>query len=61
MAFAQQGPRTVCILSANGAICNVALRQPAAVGGAVQYEVGATDIFYYDIYYICIVSVLFYA
>lgn len=44
MAFAQQGPRTVCILSANGAICNVSLRQPAAAGGAVQYEVGATDI-----------------
>ncbi|KAK6162163.1 hypothetical protein DH2020_002004 [Rehmannia glutinosa] len=29
MAFSQQGPRTVCILSANGAICNVTLRQPA--------------------------------
>lgn len=58
MAFAQQGPRTVCILSANGAICNLALRQPGAVGGAVQYEVGASDIFYYDI---LIVSVLFYA
>lgn len=38
MAFSQQGPRTVCILSANGAICNVALRQPAISGGAVNYE-----------------------
>lgn len=39
MAFSQQGPRTVCILSANGAICNVTLRQPAMSGGAVNYEV----------------------
>ncbi|KAL4339533.1 hypothetical protein GQ457_08G025400 [Hibiscus cannabinus] len=34
-AFSQQGPRTVCILSANGAVCNVTLRQP---GGMVKYE-----------------------
>ena len=39
MAFSQQGPRTVCILSANGAICNVTLRQPAMSGGTVSYEV----------------------
>lgn len=39
MAFSQQGPRTVCILSANGAICNVTLRQPAMGGGTVSYEV----------------------
>uniref|UniRef100_A0A6M2EF23 AT-hook motif nuclear-localized protein n=1 Tax=Populus davidiana TaxID=266767 RepID=A0A6M2EF23_9ROSI len=38
MAFSQQGPRTVCILSANGAICNVTLRQPAMSGGSVTYE-----------------------
>lgn len=38
MAFSQQGPRTVCILSANGAICNVTLRQPATSGGTVSYE-----------------------
>ncbi|XP_009783446.1 AT-hook motif nuclear-localized protein 10 [Nicotiana tabacum] len=38
MAFSQQGPRTVCILSANGAICNVTLRQPAMGGGTVSYE-----------------------
>ncbi|XP_061371594.1 AT-hook motif nuclear-localized protein 10-like [Gastrolobium bilobum] len=38
MAFCQQGPRTVCILSANGAICNVTLRQPAVSGGTVTYE-----------------------
>lgn len=38
MAFSQEGPRTVCILSANGAICNVTLRQPAMSGGTVSYE-----------------------
>ncbi|ONK80250.1 uncharacterized protein A4U43_C01F15550 [Asparagus officinalis] len=38
MAFSQQGPQTVCILSANGAICNVTLRQPATSGGTVTYE-----------------------
>ncbi|KAK7263311.1 hypothetical protein RJT34_30899 [Clitoria ternatea] len=38
MAFSQQGPRTVCILSANGAICNVTLRQPALSGGTATYE-----------------------
>ncbi|KAG8382480.1 hypothetical protein BUALT_Bualt05G0081600 [Buddleja alternifolia] len=38
MAFSQQGPRTVCILSANGAVCNVTLRQPAMSGGTVTYE-----------------------
>lgn len=39
MGFSQQGPRTVCILSANGAISNVTLRQPAMSGGTVTYEV----------------------
>ena len=43
MAFSQQGPRTVCILSANGAISSVSLRQPAMPSGHVNYEVGATD------------------
>ncbi|KAM7254177.1 hypothetical protein ACFE04_031859 [Oxalis oulophora] len=38
VAFSQQGPRTVCILSANGSICNVTLRQPAMSGGTVTYE-----------------------
>ncbi|CAI9771610.1 unnamed protein product [Fraxinus pennsylvanica] len=38
MAFSQQSPRTVCILSANGAICNVTLRQPAMSGCTVTYE-----------------------
>ncbi|KAE8727409.1 AT-hook motif nuclear-localized protein 13 [Hibiscus syriacus] len=34
-AFSQQGPHVVCILSANGAVCNVTLRQS---GGMVKYE-----------------------
>ncbi|XP_078155954.1 AT-hook motif nuclear-localized protein 2-like [Carex rostrata] len=38
MAFSQQGPRTICVLSANGAISNVTLRQPATSGGLVTYE-----------------------
>ena len=39
MAFSQNGPRTVCVLSANGAISNVTLRQFATSGGTVTYEV----------------------
>lgn len=39
MSFSQHGPRAVCILSANGAISNVTLRQPATSGGTVTYEV----------------------
>ncbi|XP_057975570.1 AT-hook motif nuclear-localized protein 10 [Malania oleifera] len=38
MSFSQNGPRAVCILSANGAISNVTLRQPATSGGSVTYE-----------------------
>ncbi|XAR70622.1 hypothetical protein NMG60_11027535 [Bertholletia excelsa] len=38
MAFSQQGPRTVCILCANGFICKVTLRQPEMSGGTVTYE-----------------------
>ncbi|KAL3645589.1 hypothetical protein CASFOL_010769 [Castilleja foliolosa] len=37
VAFSQQGPRTVCILSANGAVSNVALRQPVS-GVTLSYE-----------------------
>ena len=39
MSFSQHGPRAVCILSANGAISNVTLRQQATSGGTVTYEV----------------------
>lgn len=39
MSFSQQGPRVVCILSANGAVSTVTLRQPSTSGGTVTYEV----------------------
>ncbi|KAG6593670.1 AT-hook motif nuclear-localized protein 9 [Cucurbita argyrosperma subsp. argyrosperma] len=38
MSFSQQGPRIVCILSANGAVSTVTLRQPSTSGGTVTYE-----------------------
>ncbi|MQL91622.1 hypothetical protein Taro_024244 [Colocasia esculenta] len=38
MAFSQQGPRAVCIISANGAISNATLRQAATSGGTATYE-----------------------
>uniref|UniRef100_A0A6N2LFN9 AT-hook motif nuclear-localized protein n=1 Tax=Salix viminalis TaxID=40686 RepID=A0A6N2LFN9_SALVM len=38
MSFSQHGPRAVSILSANGAISNVTLRQQATSGGTVTYE-----------------------
>ncbi|XP_068634688.1 AT-hook motif nuclear-localized protein 1-like [Aristolochia californica] len=38
ISFSQQGPRAICILSANGAISNVTLRQPDSSGGTLTYE-----------------------
>ncbi|XP_010413832.1 PREDICTED: AT-hook motif nuclear-localized protein 10-like [Camelina sativa] len=38
MALTQNGPRSVCVLSANGAISNMTLRQLATSGGTVTYE-----------------------
>ncbi|KAK9757959.1 hypothetical protein RND81_01G196600 [Saponaria officinalis] len=38
VAFAQQGPRAVCILSANGTVSTAILRQPSTSGGTVTYE-----------------------
>eukprot|EP00250_Pteridium_aquilinum_P025682 c3133_g1_i1 orf=554-1603(-) len=38
MSLSQIGPRAVCILSANGAISNVRLQQPATSGGTITYE-----------------------
>lgn len=40
ISFSQQGPRAICILSANGVISNVTLRQPDSSGGTLTYEVG---------------------
>ncbi|XP_073026691.1 AT-hook motif nuclear-localized protein 5-like [Primulina eburnea] len=38
LAFAQQRPRAVCILSANGLVSLATLRQPTASGDTVTYE-----------------------
>ncbi|KAF1880141.1 hypothetical protein Lal_00022270 [Lupinus albus] len=38
MSFAQQGSCAICILSANGSISNVTLRQPTSSGGTLTYE-----------------------
>ncbi|GJM90086.1 hypothetical protein PR202_ga06332 [Eleusine coracana subsp. coracana] len=38
ISFSQQGPGAICILSANGVISNVTLRQPDSLGGTVTYE-----------------------
>ncbi|KAB2070262.1 hypothetical protein ES319_A08G144300v1 [Gossypium barbadense] len=38
ISFCQQGPRAICILSANGVISNVTLRQPDSSGGTLTYE-----------------------
>ncbi|KAK9698680.1 hypothetical protein RND81_08G123100 [Saponaria officinalis] len=36
--FSQQGPRAICVLSANGVISSVTLRQPNSSGGTLTYE-----------------------
>ncbi|KAK4283202.1 hypothetical protein QN277_000178 [Acacia crassicarpa] len=38
MSFSQQGSRAICILSANGMISNVTLRQPTSSGGTLTYD-----------------------
>ncbi|XP_057473753.1 AT-hook motif nuclear-localized protein 6-like [Actinidia eriantha] len=38
ISFSQQGSRAICILSANGAVSNVTLRQPNSSGGTLTYE-----------------------
>lgn len=39
ISFSQQGPRAICVLSANGVISSVTLRQPDSSGGTLTYEV----------------------
>uniref|UniRef100_A0ACD5XTA3 Uncharacterized protein n=1 Tax=Avena sativa TaxID=4498 RepID=A0ACD5XTA3_AVESA len=38
MSFSQKGPRSVCILSANGTISTVAFNQPGSSGSTFNYE-----------------------
>lgn len=39
LTFAQKGSRGVCVLSANGCVSNVTIRQPGSSGGLLTYEV----------------------
>ncbi|OAY40947.1 AT-hook motif nuclear-localized protein 10 [Manihot esculenta] len=38
LSLAHKGPRGICILSANGAVSNVTIRQPGSSGGILTYE-----------------------
>ncbi|KAL8505020.1 hypothetical protein ACS0TY_016284 [Phlomoides rotata] len=38
LTFAQKGHRGICVLSANGSVSNVTLRQPGLSGGLLTYE-----------------------
>ncbi|XVE61556.1 hypothetical protein DITRI_Ditri06bG0050000 [Diplodiscus trichospermus] len=38
LSFSQNGPRGICVLSANGAVSNVTIRQPGSSGGILTYE-----------------------
>ncbi|KAG0460367.1 hypothetical protein HPP92_020664 [Vanilla planifolia] len=44
ISFSQQGPRAICILSANGVISNATLRQPDSSGGTLTYEQGRFEL-----------------
>ncbi|KAM7265190.1 hypothetical protein ACFE04_002873 [Oxalis oulophora] len=43
ISFSQRGSRGVCVLSANGIVSNVTIRQPGSSGGVLTYE-GRFDI-----------------
>lgn len=38
LSFVQKGPRGICVLSANGPVSNVTIRQPGSSGGILTYE-----------------------
>ncbi|KAL7170354.1 hypothetical protein ACSBR2_035259 [Camellia fascicularis] len=38
LSFSQKGPRGICVLSANGTVSNVTIRQPGSSGGVLTYE-----------------------
>ncbi|KAL1192126.1 AT-hook motif nuclear-localized protein 9 [Cardamine amara subsp. amara] len=38
IAFSQQGPRAICVLSATGAVSTATLLQPSTSAGAIKYE-----------------------
>lgn len=41
LSLSHKGPRGICILSANGAVSNVTIRQPGSSGGILTYEVSS--------------------
>ncbi|KAE8713186.1 AT-hook motif nuclear-localized protein 3 [Hibiscus syriacus] len=38
LSLSEKGPRGICILSANGAVSNVTIRQPGSSGGILTFE-----------------------
>ncbi|KAK4343107.1 hypothetical protein RND71_038923 [Anisodus tanguticus] len=40
-SFVQKGSRGICVLSANGAVSNVTIRQPGSSGGLLTYEIAS--------------------
>ncbi|KAJ4843572.1 hypothetical protein Tsubulata_029662 [Turnera subulata] len=38
LSFSHKSPRGICVLSANGAVSNVTIRQPGSSGGILTYE-----------------------
>ncbi|CAL5322007.1 unnamed protein product [Camellia sinensis] len=38
LSFSQKGPPGICVLSANGTVSNVTIRQPGSSGGVLTYE-----------------------
>lgn len=61
ISFSQQGPRAICILSANGVISSVTLRQPDSSGGTLTYEVRKSYHILNALMKICQTSFIFYA
>lgn len=53
ISFSQQGPRAICILSANGVISSVTLRQPDSSGGTLTYEVSIFSLHEMLFFYPC--------
>lgn len=54
MSISQSGSRNICILSANGSISNVTLRQPASSGGTVTYEVRLSQNYIFINYFVAL-------
>lgn len=60
MAICQNGPRAVCVLSANGVISMVTLRQQATSGGTATYEVLIFFSFFFFLFHILWICIPYY-